>query len=111
MAAATLGITTTFVIGTTAVQVCATNTLRRGLRLENTSTTIPINYGFGTGNAATTSMHVLTTALNTVGVSFINFGPIQPEFTGRVSLAPGVPAGDLSVISTVTNGVAVVTEW
>ena len=105
MATATIGITTTFAILTTAVAVCATNTERRGLRIENGSNTASMYFGFGTNNAATTAMHALATA------SAITFGPTQPEFRGIVSQPANVPAGDLSVIALTTTGTLVVTEW
>jgi len=105
MAAANPGVTTTFVIGTTPVQVCATNTERRGLRLENINQTNPLSYGFGTGNGANSSMHFLNTA------SVIQFGPNGLEVSGKISIPAVVPGGDVSVICTVTTGSLVVTEW
>jgi hypothetical protein len=105
MAVATIGITTTFSVTTASTAVCATNTLRRGVRIENISATSTMNFGFGTGNAVTTGMHVLATS------SAITFGPLGPNVTGQISQPSQVPAGDLALIALTTTGNAVITEW
>lgn len=113
MAVATLGITTTFSVGivaTTAVQVCATNTLRRGLILENTGAGT-LYFGFGTGGVPTTAMHALVIATATLGTNRVVFGPISPEFRGIVSIPANVPTGDVSLIALTTTGQVSVTEF
>jgi hypothetical protein len=105
MAAGTIGITTTFSVTTASTQVCLTNTLRRGVRIENISATSTMNFGFGTGNAVTTGMHVLATS------SAVTFGPNNPNTTGQISNPSNVPSGDLALIALTTTGNAVVTEW
>ena len=107
MAVATLGITTTFTVTTNAVgvAVCATNTLRRGVRIENTSATATMYFAFGTNNTPGTIAHVLATS------SAVTFGPNNPIVSGQVSLAANVPPGDISLTALTTTGIAVVTEW
>jgi hypothetical protein len=107
MAVATLGITTTFTVTTNAVgvAVCATNTLRRGVRIENTSATATMYFAFGTNNTPGTIAHVLATS------TAITLGPLGPNVTGQISQASQVPIGDLSLTALTTTGIAVVTEW
>jgi len=105
MAVATLGITTTFSITTASTAVCATNTLRRGVRIESTSSTSSIYFGFGTGNAVTTGMHALGT------LAVVTFGPNNPNTTGQISTPSAVPSGDLALIALTTTGNVVITEW
>jgi hypothetical protein len=115
MAVATVGETLVVAaVLTTAVQVAATNTLRRGLLLQNTGT-VPIYVGIGTGNAATTGMIAIaaaTTAPTSTLTGFLSFGAMEPNVTGKISLPAVVPMGDISVISTASASASLnYTEW
>jgi len=103
--AGTYGVTSVVSVGTVSTQLCATNTLRRGLLIESTNTNVTIAFGFGTGNAVTTAMHNLATSTRTA------IGPLQPDDTGRISIASNVPTGDLAAIALTTTANVVVTEW
>ena len=105
MATATIGITTTFSVTTASTAILATNTLRRGVLIENTSATATVYFGFGTGNAVTTSMHAVATSTR------VSIGPLGPNVTGQISQPSQVPAGDLAMIALTTTSTCVVTEW
>ena len=100
-----VGVTATFSVTTAATQILATNTNRRGVYIESATNTASLYFAFGTGNACTTGMHFLATA------SRLTVGPLQPQFSGIVSLPGNVPTGDLSMIALTTTSNVVVTEW
>lgn len=120
MAVATLGVTTGYTVGTASAAVCATNTQRRGLIVQNSHASAVLFVGIGTGNAVTSAngIGVLATATSTQGglsagpfAGSLVFGSVQPNTSGSISIPAGVPNGDVAVIATITNLTAVVLEW
>lgn len=111
MAVATLGITTTYSVGTASVAVCATNTQRRGLLITNNGAGT-VSVGFGTNNAATTGMHTLQ-AINTTfqANNQLALGPMALNVTGKISTESRLPIGDVALIALTTTSVCSVTEW